>query len=257
MKIAVCLSGQPRYVEEGSVSLKGIFPKDAIIDYYGHFWWNPESINRPFRFHCLDTLDFNTLNILYNTYEFKRSIIEPQIDFDTSRYDLENGSQSRDLAEHHKHLFSKEVIFKQLSMYYSICKSFDLIEDYLSYDYIVRSRTDLKFANQIVWDNLDCFWHTDLPYKDFPANGINDTFCIIKPSLLDRVKRLFEEIPIITEYKVIRSHELLLKFLHKYDIPVMQHDWQISIIRNYKYPKHMDTYSKDTPESELPFWFKK
>lgn len=259
MKIALCLSGQPRYVAKGYESLKTQLLEKHDVDVYGHFWWNPEHLDKPFRFHCLDRLDPNDLGRIFELYQPIRTIVEKQIDFPISSIDFQNGDQAAELGQDQKEFWGREVVFKQLSMYYSIQKSFETISlsKLRKYDFIIRCRTDLEIQN-LDLSQLDPYClNTDAPYKDFAQDGINDTFWVMIPHYAELILRSFDDIYQLMNGECIKSSTLLKRTLRYHKIAAKTHDWKVSIIRDYKQPKHMDTYNSNTPVAELPFWHPK
>lgn len=258
MKIALCLSGQPRYVAKGYESLKTQLLEKHDVDVYGHFWWNPEHLDKPFRFHCLDRLDPNDLGRIFELYQPIKAVVEKQREFSLEGFDFKSGDQADELGEHQKEFWGREVVFKQLSMYASIEESYKLIpeEKKYRYDWIIRARTDLNIQH-LDLSKLDCeALNTDLPYIDFAQNGINDTFWIIKPFYAPLILSNSYRIRELMNYQSTKSATLLFRILENM-IAIKTHDWKISIIRDYKQPKHMDTYSSNTPVTELPFWHPK
>lgn len=130
MKIAISISGQPRNFKESYNSLKKHFLDKYDCDIYFHSWktLNFESTNFGGGNHKYN-LDENSYTELIELYNPKKYILEQPIVFEASNY---------------KCPIWRQPLNNTLSMFYSIYKSFQLIED--KYDYIIRTRFDINYS---------------------------------------------------------------------------------------------------------------
>lgn len=152
MKIAVCISGQPRNYEQGYSELKKWFLDKYDCDVYIHAWKDLESefkTSHPFarsKTHKFTEQDYQ--NIL-NLYQPKDYYFQPPIVFDVN--DIRGhllGYKLNDL----------------LSAGYSRQAAFDLVEESgIEYDLVIRTRFDLQFTNYI---SPECLFLKDLSLLD-------------------------------------------------------------------------------------------
>ena len=182
MKIALCLSGQARFIEQGYREV--IYPyilQDNNIDVFIHTWEIPESqIGTPFLaggMHFVgepvsEGLINKTLN-LYNPQKYK---VESQLSFPILPWD-----------ERHMHGFHSQNAY---SMFYSIYQSNKLkteyeIENNFKYDWVIRSRFDVKLNTKIEFNNYDKNI-MNVPNGCFdPSNGYVDCFAFSNSSNMD------------------------------------------------------------------------
>ena len=152
MKIAVCVSGQPRNYEQGYYELKKWFLDKYDCDVYIHAWKDLESefkTSHPFarsKTHKFTEQDYQ--NIL-NLYQPKDYYFQSPIIFDVN--DIRGpllGYKLNDL----------------LSAGYSRQAAFDLVEESgVEYDLVIRTRFDLEFTDYI---SPECLFLKDLSLLD-------------------------------------------------------------------------------------------
>jgi hypothetical protein len=179
MKIAICISGQPRSFKQSYISLKEYFLDKYNCDIYFHTWkaTNFESTNFGFgnTQYLLTEEKYNDLIQLYNP---KKYILEQPIIFDASGY---------------KCPIWRQPLNNTLSMFYSIYKSIQLIEE--EYDYVIRTRFDIDYSKL----NLELpqegiilpEWNTDIRVKD---RGHYDIFAIGKQSDMTIYSQVFSNV---------------------------------------------------------------
>jgi len=193
MKIAICISGQPRNFKQSYISLKKYFLDKYDCDIYFHTWKisNFESTNFGFgntKYSLIDD-DYNDLIQLYNPKDYT---IEKPIVFDASGY---------------KCPIWRQPLNNTLSMFYSIYKSIQLIEE--EYDYIVRTRFDIdysKFNLELPQEGIILpEWNTDIRVKD---RGYYDVFAIGKQQDMNVYSKVFSNI-----ISYITNDEQFLNFL--------------------------------------------
>lgn len=193
MKIAVCISGQARNFKQSYTSLKTHLLDKYDCDIYFHTWKtsNFESTNFGFGNNQYSLTD-NDYNNLIQLYRPKNYIIEKPIVFDASGY---------------KCPIWRQPLNNTLSMFYSIYKSIQLIEE--TYDYIVRTRFDIdysKFNLELPQEGIILpEWNTDVRVKN---RGYYDVFAIGKQYDMNIYSEVF---PNIISY--ITNDEQFLNFL--------------------------------------------
>ena len=80
MRIAICLSGQPRFLDNGyNQILEKIISKYNDVDFFVHTWWDNElnatGANRNY------TFNVDTLKIIMDYYKPRIILNEPQMNF--------------------------------------------------------------------------------------------------------------------------------------------------------------------------------
>jgi len=155
MKIAICISGQPRNFKQSYESLKSNYLDKYDCDIYFHSWEtsNFESTNFGQGNHQY-SLSKEEYKELVELYKPKDYILESPIIFEASNY---------------KCPIWRYPINTILSMYYSVYKSFLLCkQSQIKYDIVIRTRFDLDY-NELPLDlnTLDLNnvyipkWYTD------------------------------------------------------------------------------------------------
>jgi hypothetical protein len=163
MKIAICISGQPRNFKQSYKSLKTYFLDKYDCDIYFHTWKTPNFESTNFGGgnyqYQLNESDYNELIELYQPKHF---ILEQPITFDASNYQCP---------------IWRQPLNNTLSMFYSIYKSFQLIEG--NYDYVIRTRFDIDYSKfNLEFPKEDLIlpeWNTDFRVKH---RGYYDIFAI-------------------------------------------------------------------------------
>jgi len=149
MKIAICLSGQPRYLNLGYQSLNECIIKSNLehdIDFFIHTWYDKDDVNKFFssaqdsQLNNVGTLLKDSDTIIKNLYKPKKYIIEPQKNFD----------KYVELTESSKNAKQNNLC----SLFYSMYMANNLKRDYetqfnFKYDLVLRTRTDLIYYNLI------------------------------------------------------------------------------------------------------------
>jgi len=179
MKLAICISGQPRNFKQSYESLKTYFLDKYDCDIYFHTWKTDSFESTNFGFgnqqYNLNEKDFNDL---INLYQPKNYILESPIIFDASNY---------------KCPIWRQPLNNTLSMFYSIYRSFQLIEE--NYDYVIRTRFDInysKFNLEFPEEGIILpEWNTDIRVK---SRGYYDVFALGKPEDMKIYSQVFSNI---------------------------------------------------------------
>lgn len=147
MKIALCISGQPRYLDNGYQHIyKNLLSKHEM-DIFIHTWWDDNLIGKRFDFsqHGRDRIgvwESGTIQKIENFYKPKDILIEKPKIFNIDTF--------KNLNEYWKTNFSESNSNNSISMWYSILNSNKLKKDYESknnfrYDLVIRCRFDILF----------------------------------------------------------------------------------------------------------------
>lgn len=149
LKIALCFSGQPRNVRKcQKIISRSLIENSHEVDVYAHLWWDPSYKNEIIRFEMNNRYEEDEDKVFIDLYKPKKILLEKQKNFDVSHY--------RDSATGANKFETNVSAFNNISMWYSIQKSFELaLEQNVVYDMYVRCRTDLVFMEDVKWEELD------------------------------------------------------------------------------------------------------
>jgi hypothetical protein len=168
LKIALCLYGQPRFIDNPNIKLyldSLIFDK-YDVDTYCHFWYDDEITSytgsdwhdRPSTYYKGG--DFykveNTLDIINKVYRPKEIIFEKPKEFyetfNSHELSILENKKRNDSGENY---YSLRNVNNLLSHLYSIEKSLDLINLNNKYDFLVLTRYDSLILNFPDLSNLE------------------------------------------------------------------------------------------------------
>ncbi|KKL28580.1 hypothetical protein LCGC14_2373740, partial [marine sediment metagenome] len=200
MKVAVCISGQPRNVQRGFTYIQPNLLERNDCDVFIHTWWDSEQVGKTF-INAGDHVASNpvaadTLTTIIRLYSPTAMHFEPQIEFDTSNY-VEN-------------VFPAIKPFASLSQKYSAWRVHELRrESGREYDAVIRLRFDYALQSPITAEdyNLD---HIAVPNRCPHVGGIDDTFAIGRASAMDMYGSLYNSIFGLYRAGVPFCDELLL-----------------------------------------------
>ena len=196
MKIAVCISGQPRSVYRGIENILQFFKFDFHV--FAHAWWDKESRKTTFKKRLWNGVDDEVsepvendwVSEMYNKVDVKQIIIEEQKQFDVP-----------ELLEKRKLKFTNT--FNVCSGLYSVWRCNQLKKDYelennFIYDWVIRTRYDFGLSEPLIIDNLDnniIYAPNDNSHK----YGFNDQFAIGSSFNMDTYSDVFLHIEDILE----------------------------------------------------------
>ena len=193
MKIALCISGQPRAYKKGYEDLKKYYLDKYDIDVFIHTWKDEIYKGTPFfegdeekKIYEYDEDMYSNLVKLYNPKSF---LINNQIKF-----------VSQDTTGN----MWRQSIQNSLSMWYSVHKTNELKINHekinnIKYDYVIRTRTDIEF--DLVLDDFKNYkkdtitlhkWKTSSPQVNY---GYKDCFAIGGSDVMNIYSSLYNYIP--------------------------------------------------------------
>lgn len=191
MKIAVCLSGKPRFLEKGYHQIfENIISKNDNVDFFIHTWWdknNSEEFVKGYNGDKLDDLGRvrrcvypdNTLEMIVKYYNPKNMITDQQIYFDTPE---DVNYESVNPQSLYSMLYSIKIS-NDLKKKYEIEKGFE-------YDVVIRSRFDIIF-HRLDFDLSSIDY--SMVYTDEVGVGFsNDQFAISNSVGMDYYSSLFD-----------------------------------------------------------------
>lgn len=174
MKIAVCLSGQPRKFETGhqylSTSLSG-----HEVDYFFHLWFDESNVGEELKIYSSkntsvsDTVQSGTDKKILELYKPRKYLFEKQKEF--PKIEAIDNNNNKPLK-----MTAPSDIFQ--SMLYSRWKVGELMAEFMEeYDMAVWTRTDVaptdRFAEDLVDDAIyDGYGRDPRMHKDHVTTGI-------------------------------------------------------------------------------------
>lgn len=188
-KIALCLSGQPRYVSIGYEYIKKHLLDKYDVDVFVHTWFDVENVNKQFEFspHLMynrtGKLEENVIETITNLYHPKKIEVSQSIKFET--FDVDYGLCLPNSVH---------------SMFYSIYKSNSLKKQYESvndfkYDVVIRCRFDVIIDNFLLEDiNDDEYYVSGEIHRSGQFNVPNDQFCLSSSENMDLYSDLYNSL---------------------------------------------------------------
>lgn len=215
MKVALCLSGQSRFVEEGFNSFKNKLVNFDQFDIFIHTWKDNQ---------------YEKVLPLYSPVSY---ICEPQ------RKDITLGEKNISFVQQP----AKSGNFVHYSMFYSMMTANKLKIEYenennFKYDCVIRSRFDVA-----LFDTLDVFDY-DLEKVNSPnvvrknPDAISDWLNFSNSYNMDIHADAYYDMPEYSKkYKIIRSGENIITYkLNKEKIATEKIEIDIRLIRSFKTP---------------------
>ena len=220
MKIALCFSGQPRYIEESYQQFSKALLDHNDIDVYAHFWWDESYKGKPFVWESSDRYpkDYDPIEDFREKFKPKWTYIEshkPKEFFGYSKfpsYCVFEPNMEDD--------FARSIITRQRSQWYSINLSMSN-PDLKDYDIIIRARTDLEFETPI---NISEF-ETDRVYMmdgSLQCGGdrhYQDWFWFGPYDLMMKINKTYDKILPFYKDGLKHMHELMQHSISSEDIP--------------------------------------
>jgi len=252
MKVALCISGQPRYAEETYPYIYNniILPNNA--DVFIHMNYSKETkyierthLDNPHK-NCIykDNIDDIVLQ-LYKPIKYQieepKSFTKASIQISPSRLQrsMEMNSHKNWSEEEHK----AHTIKQLLSMYYSIFKCNELKETYANennivYDYVIRIRFDIKPHAPLFCKNYDPSF---IYYQEMgqPDNLISDWINFGSNSVMNVYSSMYFMIEYMNTYNFLKKEERQLNTLEPSDtIPGLSEYMIRDLMFLLKIPKH-------------------
>jgi hypothetical protein len=186
-KIALCISGQPRFVKECYANLHDtLLRPNGMPDVFIHTWWSEDLLKEPYKYggaggweqQRIPATNVLDLKNLYNPVNMQ---IEPTKVWSIPNIDFRpNVERFRAMDEPNNPLV--RIPSNSISMFQSIFKA-NLLRTYYEwennfrYDYVIRIRSDLLFQREVRCDILD---PTRLHVADLgqPADCVSDWITI-------------------------------------------------------------------------------
>lgn len=222
MKVAICISGQPRNVHKGFTYIEPNLLAHNDCDVFIHMWWDEEQIGKPYinagGHTVTGPIEGNMLEDIVKMYNPVLMHHEPQKDFD-----------EKDYAER---AYPAIKPASSLSQKYSAMKAHELRrETGREYDAVVRLRFDLALQTLICVSNYDLNV-INVPNRCPHPGGIDDTFAIGNSANMDVYGNLYTHIDELYHSNVPFCDEILLgQYLGRNNIPVKRHNIIYDLLR--------------------------
>lgn len=147
MKIAVLLTGMPRYLEQSKLYSRNLF-KGHEVDYFCHAWFDKTKKTEEKSWHKTEIkTDLNTEQKIIDNYNPKSYLIEPQRQFELPRNYNYNTSWPQPFFIVYSHFYSVKTANLLRRIYEK--------ENNIKYDLVIKLRYDVVIANKVDWTSYD------------------------------------------------------------------------------------------------------
>lgn len=249
MKIALCFSGQPRFINECSpLILKNVI-QDYDVDVFAHLWFDDELQNKPYK-HGGDggwveqRIQKNAIDDFVETYKPLEMMVEhskffgdPDLDIDFEVSEKKHWAGGLDKEPD----FQERQINNSISYFYSLCEANKLRKLYeynnkVKYDYVIRCRTDTQVGNPVMYETFDpaAIHFTSL---QAPPPFINDWFNFGGPEAMEVFMGVFPLLrPLMRASKERWEGTWCVELLHvellnRLGIPLQSHPINVTLPR--------------------------
>jgi hypothetical protein len=172
MKIALIISGQPRFVKECAASLINNIIDKNNVDVFAHLWFDEKLTNTPYKYEgnwTSQTISSDAVDSFKNLYHPKLIEIEESFLFQDELLNFEPSLKkyvdwktpnAPDNMKNGTKGFSDLIKSNQISYFYSLNKAnllkkkFEYLHNF-KYDWVVRSRTDTILHSPINFSNYN------------------------------------------------------------------------------------------------------
>lgn len=190
MKIALILSGQPRYLDEGYVSINENILSKYDVDCFAHIWWDEEMRGKKLEFH--NSLTYG------RTYFYKEDTLETIMSLYKPKAFIHQEQKKFDIYPGNYALANPLTTYSQ---WFSIMKTNELRNAYsnsasVEYDLVIRCRfdslinkMDIELKDLLSNDNL----YTQTVYSDGKYYA-TDQFAISSPKIMDKYCNLYNRL---------------------------------------------------------------
>lgn len=254
MKVAVCLSGQPRFVEECFPSIYNNIIKPNNADVFMHGWYDDEMLSKPYKYggdgewkNKRIEKDIHKKAIeLYKPVDY---LFESQIKFACSKVDFQKSvlkfqagalDECTEAGENFE-TYCDRLLFNGASMFYSIFQSNHIKERYswnnnIHYDAVIRCRFDVNVGTPIVAKDYDLqyVYYEEMgqpqPLVSDWVNLGSSTNMNIHSLTFFNIRKIYED-AVRTADSAICSELNLAVTLARGGVPVRPAKWNLSIPR--------------------------
>ena len=248
MKIALCLSGQPRFVEDVAPFILKNVCDGYDVDVFCHFWFDEKLQTEPYKFGGEwnnQRIPTNAVEKVFDIYkpiayriESSKSFVDSLVPFQPSLERYWYGS----LEDPDQLGFRNRTINNCLSYFYSLNEVNKLKKEYeyandFKYDWVVRCRTDTVLHTKIQFESYNPSVINFSFLQGQPDGMINDWFDFAGSKEMDAFMSVFPVSQLILN-KCMREnnnawcHELLhRKMVDCFGIDIQAHPIMITLPR--------------------------
>lgn len=213
MKIALCFSGQPRFVNYiNNLSFYNLTKTHEVVT-YAHFWWDESYCGDSFHGNQKYPKNYTPIVDFKKVMNPKKIIWEKYPDLDLSSFKLVSLVDGYENKEKIKY-----DLYRQKCQWISVKKSMDLIDE--DFDLVIRMRTDLEFLERVPLDECteDKLYIMNGSYKCGNGREYCDWFYCGPKHLVKK----FDPLEIYDYFYgngIRHMHELVIETLEKLQIP--------------------------------------
>jgi hypothetical protein len=247
MKIALCLSGQPRFVEDVAPFILKNVCDGYDVDVFCHFWFDEKLQTEPYKFGGEwnnQRIPTNAVEKVFDIYkpiayriESSKSFVDSLVPFQPSLERYWYGS----LEDPDQLGFRNRTINNCLSYFYSLNEVNKLKKEYeyandFKYDWVVRCRTDTVLHTKIEFESYNPSVINFSFLQGQPDGMINDWFNFAGSKEMDAFMSVFPVWQLILEKCMNETgawcHELMhRKMVDSFGIGIHGHPIHITLPR--------------------------
>jgi hypothetical protein len=229
MKIALCFSGQLRFVNEYSKYIIENIINLYDVDVYAHFWWDESMLNKPFHHEFNDLYKENIENFK-QIYSPKNLLYEEKL--------MINNNICLPISNECDMCLSKEqceqIVLRMKSQFYSIQKCYKLIENPSQYDFIIRIRSDCYIKSPLILDSLN----KDILYiQNGYAAGRDRQFCdwfaLGSHSAMQQYCDIYNYIDKYYMNGIIHMHKFMKYVINEFNVNALDCEFNVPINHSY------------------------
>lgn len=147
MKNAICLSGQPRIINETFQNHKQIL---SNFDVHIHGWWDDSHKGKTKLFHSIEKFGHDDMNNVYiELYKPQSYHFEDYRDFDLTFCKSHDYSTWQNCSQKHYDIFTPALLYGQLSQSQGVKESVYLAINNQNYSLIARTRPDVVYTKDV------------------------------------------------------------------------------------------------------------
>ena len=249
MKIALCFSGQPRFINECSQLIKSNVIQNYDIDVFAHLWFDNDLQTKPYKYGGNSDwehqrIEGSAIDDFVKTYNPTEMLVEPSkffgdpdldADFELSEVKYWPGGIEGQPD------FQKRQINNSLSYFYSLCEANRLRKMYeyknkVKYDYVIRCRTDSQIHQPVCYENYNPD-HIHFTSTQAPPPFLNDWFNFGGSEAMEAFMGVFPMLRNLMMHSKAKWEgtwciELLhVELLERMGIPLQRHPFHVTLPR--------------------------
>ena len=224
MKIALCLSGQPRFINEVAPYIINNACSGYDVDVFAHIWFDEDLLNNPYKHEgnwSSQRIQSSAVQNLLDIYKPVSYIIEPSKKFIDSEIHFETSLNRYWTWGEPGQEFRDRIINNTLSYFYGLNQVNNLKKTYeyangFKYDWVVRCRTDTILHTKINYENYNRNVINFSGLSNQPDGMINDWFDFGGSKVMDAFMSLFPVFDLVLD-KCLNENDMAFcpELLHR------------------------------------------